>query len=97
MSFQDVFVRYASHVVASHPMPVTQLVDQPRGPLHLTLPERPDSSLSVYESGIVAEPSHCGFCSARELSTQVTLLGEHALDVVESFIVRVIRFHVEGA
>ena len=35
---QDVFVRYAFHVVASHPTPVTQLVEQPRGPIHLTLP-----------------------------------------------------------
>ena len=59
------------------------------------LPERTDGALSWDECGIVAEPSHFGFCSVRELSTQVTLLGDHALDVVEGFIVRVVRFHVD--
>ena len=55
-SFQCVFMRYAFHVVASHPMPVTQLLDQFRLPLHVTLPDRPDGSLSWCERGIVAEP-----------------------------------------
>ena len=31
----------------------------------------------------------------KKFSTQVTLLGEHALDVVEGFIVRLLRFLVE--
>ena len=76
-------------------MPVTQLLDQPHGPLHLTLPERPGGLLSWYECGIVAKTSHYGFCSALVLSTQVTLLGGHALDVVEGFVVRMLRFIVE--
>ena len=95
LSFLDVFVRYAFHVIASHPMPVTQHVDQPRRPLHLTLLERPAGSLQWNERGIVPEPSHYGFCSPRELSVHVTLLGEQALDVIEGFTVRVLRFLVE--
>ena len=95
LSFQDVFVSYVFHVVASHPMPVKQLLDQPRGPLHLPLPERPGGLFSWYERGIVAEPSHYGFCSAVVLSAQVMILGGRALDVVEGFIFRVLRFLVE--
>ena len=40
LSLQTVYMRYAFHVVASHLTPVTQLLDQPRGPLHLTLLEK---------------------------------------------------------
>ena len=91
LSFLSVFMRYAFRVVASHAMPVPQLLDQARGPLHLTLSWRPAGLISWYER----DPSHHGFCSTLVLSTQVTLLGGHALDVVEGFIVRVLRFLVE--
>ena len=91
----NVFMCYAFHVVASHPLPVTQLLDQLRGHVHLTLPERARGVHSRFERGMVAEPSRDGFCSAPVLSTQVTLLGGHALDVVEGFIVRVLRCFVE--
>ena len=45
LPFQEVFVRSTFHVVASHPMPVALLADQPRGPPHLLLLERTDGSL----------------------------------------------------
>ena len=94
VSFQNVFMRYVFHVFASHPVPVMQLLDQPRRPLHLTLPERLGGFLSWYDRGIVAEPSHCGFCFAVVPSTQVALLGGHAMNVVEGFVARVLRFLV---